>query len=293
MSFAVIVNARAGGRGVPLDEIRAALAAAGVEADLQVTEGSLDDMLRERVASGATVLGVAGGDGSARSAARVLAGTSTALAVFPTGTLNHFARSVGIDSIEAAARAVAGGRIRPIAVGYVDDEPFLNTATFGLYADVVRRRDRMRRWLGKWPAALVAFNVTIARYRPLRLMLSLGDTQIERRTALVGVGVSRRSFPVSEPPPRLEREPELVLSILRARTRRGLLAAGFRTALRVLTRGPADAERDAEILEADAFELSSTSHRLGVTVDGEVVRRGNALRVRLERDALRVVVPES
>lgn len=289
----LVVNVRAGGRGAPLDAIRAALAAVGVTPDVVPVGTRLEDALGAAIAAGAPVAGVAGGDGSARAAARVLAGTTTALAIFPTGTLNHFSRSLGIDSLEAAARAAAGGRIKSVAAGYVDDEPFLNTATFGLYADVVRRRDRLRRPLGRWPAAFVAFNVTIARYHPLRVSLAVDGARLIRTTALVSIGVGRRSFPVKDVPPRLEQEPELVLTILRARTRSGLLGAGMRTALRLVVGLPRDQERDAETLRARELELASPTGRLGVTLDGEIVRMPQRVDVRIRHDVLRVVVPES
>jgi diacylglycerol kinase family enzyme len=51
--------------------------------------------LRQAVSTGASRVLVAGGDGTISSAASVLARTSTALAVLPGGTLNHFARDHG------------------------------------------------------------------------------------------------------------------------------------------------------------------------------------------------------
>ena len=287
----LLVNPRAGGPGVPVDSIQAALETVGVSVRVEAIQPAFDDALRALVAAGEPVIGVAGGDGSARAAARILAGSSSALAMFPIGTLNHFSRSLGIATIEDAARAVAGGRVADVAVGDVDGEPFLNTATFGLYADVVRRRERLRRCLGKWPAALAAFLVTTARYRPLQVTLGVDGQQLRRATALVGVGIGRRSFPVTTVPSRLGTEPELVLSILRPRSPARLFVAGLRTAGRMLTGRAGDEERDVELVRTDAFTLASPSSRLGVTLDGEIVRTGNQARVTLRHDALRVVVP--
>ena len=286
----LVVNPSAGGLGDPTGRLRGKLEAAGVAVDLLTDDLSFERALRAVVEEGAAIVGVAGGDGSMRKAASVLAQSDVALAVFPTGTLNHFSRSLGIDSIDAAVAAVAHGQVERIAVGFVDDEPFLNTATFGLYADVVRRRDRLRRWLGKWPAALIAFNATIARYHPLRVTVDVDGRALERVTGLVSAGVSRRSFPVRDVPMRLEREPELVLSILRAHNRSGLLGTATRTAWRLAAR-KADDDRDAEVLRTSAFALASRSHRLGITLDGDVVGSANEVRVGLRMDALRVVVP--
>lgn len=78
----VLVNPSAGPEAEQASVRRdaAALAAAGVEADLQTT-GDADELMaraREAVAEGVPVLAVAGGDGSQSAAAGVLAGTETA-----------------------------------------------------------------------------------------------------------------------------------------------------------------------------------------------------------------------
>ena len=56
---------------------------------------------------------VGGGDGSVRTAAGVLAGTGVPLGVLPLGTLNHFAKDLGIPlQVEAAAWTIAAGHVR-------------------------------------------------------------------------------------------------------------------------------------------------------------------------------------
>ena len=62
------------------------------------------------VRDGADVVIAAGGDGTVSAVAGALAGTGTALGVLPLGTLNHFARDLGIPAeLDAAARVVAAG----------------------------------------------------------------------------------------------------------------------------------------------------------------------------------------
>jgi diacylglycerol kinase family enzyme len=57
----------------------------------------IDAALAELARAGVPAVGVAGGDGTILSAAEQLAGGTTALAPFPTGTLNHFSRRLGIS----------------------------------------------------------------------------------------------------------------------------------------------------------------------------------------------------
>ena len=79
------------------DRVTAALEAlrqAKVIADVRAVEGhQVEQAAREALAAGAGVVIVGGGDGTVSAAASVLAGSGAALAILPTGTFNHFART--------------------------------------------------------------------------------------------------------------------------------------------------------------------------------------------------------
>ncbi|MBV2366477.1 sphingosine kinase [Streptomonospora sp. NEAU-YY374] len=119
----LLANPVAGGRrGTALAaETARRLLARGVEVDLVAGRDAAEARARARacVAAGADVLAVAGGDGMVHLAVQELAGSTTALAVLPTGTGNDFARALGIPAgaPDAAAAAVAAGRRRRIDLG--------------------------------------------------------------------------------------------------------------------------------------------------------------------------------
>ncbi|MFE3230188.1 diacylglycerol kinase family protein [Nocardia sp. NPDC059228] len=81
------------------------------------------------------------------------------LAVFPTGTLNHFARDPGVRDPRETAAAVATGKVVGVDIARIefDDETgpktrlLLNTAGPGTYPDPVRTRRRWRSRWGRWP----------------------------------------------------------------------------------------------------------------------------------------------
>lgn len=114
----------------------------------------------DEAAGRAEVLGVAGGDGTVNRAAAVALRHGLPLAVLPAGTLDHFARDLGVDDVEQVAAAVRDGQAVEVTVGSAsrdgDDLYFLNTFSIGLYPELVRRRERRQRWLGKWPALALA-----------------------------------------------------------------------------------------------------------------------------------------
>src|SRR6476660_2320179 len=78
------------------EQARAALRAGGGFDIREVPGETLADRVREAAAEGAARILVAGGDGSIGSAAGVLAGTSTELAILPCGTLNHLAKDLAL-----------------------------------------------------------------------------------------------------------------------------------------------------------------------------------------------------
>ena len=176
MAVPILINVGAGlGGGADAEErIRAALDEAGVAGEVRAVAASqLTGSLRELARSGARVVGVAGGDGTLLAAAEALAGGETALAPFPTGTLNHFSRRLGISDLATAATSLGDAREARAPVGVMDDRIFLNTATFGIYADVVRRRERWRPYLRKWGAASVSFLTAFIRMNEVEVGLEV------------------------------------------------------------------------------------------------------------------------
>jgi undecaprenyl-diphosphatase len=137
---------------------------------VEAEEGDLPAAL-QKAAADAEVVGAAGGDGSANAAARVALERDLPLLVVPAGTLNHFARDLGLESVEDAAEAVAHGSVAEVDVGCLGEHLFLNTASAGAYVDLVRVRERWEERLGKWPAFLLAVLYVLLRRKPVEVEL--------------------------------------------------------------------------------------------------------------------------
>jgi undecaprenyl-diphosphatase len=152
----LIVNPHAGSER----ETPEALSAVLPSLELRPCEPSdLHRELVKAVAAGAEIVAVGGGDGTQRTAASVLAHTASTLLPVPLGTFNHFARAIGIDTAEAAGEALEGGTPTRIDLAQVNEEVFLNNASIGWYAEMLRTRmrlsHRMPRQLAKVAALLV------------------------------------------------------------------------------------------------------------------------------------------
>lgn len=97
----------------------------------------LRDAIRAAVDAGAPRLALAGGDGTIASAAGLLVGTATELALVSGGTLNHFARRLGIPPDTPRALEIAAtGKSRTVNVGYVNDRLFLTRARWELMSNM-------------------------------------------------------------------------------------------------------------------------------------------------------------
>lgn len=125
----------------------------------RIVPTSADDditTVMDQAARGCEVLAVAGGDGTVNAGAAAALNHDRPLLVLPDGTLNNFARTLGLTSVDIALRAYADRVLGRVDVGEVDGNIFLNTASFGSYPHVVARRDRWAGRIGKWPAFALA-----------------------------------------------------------------------------------------------------------------------------------------
>jgi undecaprenyl-diphosphatase len=133
----------------------------------------VDALLSEAARSGrAKALGVAGGDGSVASAAAVALEHGLPLAVIAAGTLNHFARDVGLETPQDTADAVLSGQAVRVDVADVNGTPFLNTSSIGAYPEMVRRRDELAGRMGKWLALTVAAAQVLRSQAPVSLVVN-------------------------------------------------------------------------------------------------------------------------
>lgn len=294
MSIPVIVN-RTGGtaasRGDKLeDEIRTAFAEAGVEIDLQLLDGSeIQDAVERAAGQKLVVLG--GGDGTLGGAAGILGKAGSALGILPLGTRNHLARELGIPlDLPGAAKLIAEGRTRRIDLARVNDEPFVNNASVGLYPSLVRRRDiaRKRHGLPKAIAAIPAMFGALANLRNNRLLLDTPEGKQAVKTPMLFVGNNRYALEAGKIGKRESLDGgQLAVYAVAPKSPAGLAAFALRT-----TVGRADPDFDfAAIGEMPEFSVGGARPRIDIALDGEVKCLDLPLRFEIEPGGLTVVAP--
>ena len=293
----VIVLLNRGGGAVAADpkigdKVAAALKDACVDADVELIGGG-DCAVRCRAIAerGDELLVVGGGDGTISAAASALAGTETTLGILPLGTLNHFARDLGVPTkLEEAAKLIAERPERHVDVAEMNDRIFINNSAIGLYPLMVLDRDLQRKRLGrsKRLAMIVASLRTLARFGHQRLTLTVNDEKARIDTPLLFVGNNDYRIDIGAPGQRESVEDgRLSVFVMRKKTRLGFIAASVR-ALFNRTRQ----DDMVKLEDVQRLRVSSRKRMLAVSLDGEVVRAELPFDYKIRRKALRVIAPQ-
>ncbi len=278
----VLVNPGSGPKETGVAELADAF---GGLAEVRATTGQgLAVDVARAVDAGARWVGVAGGDGSQRLAAPILAAAQRPLLPVPCGTRNHFAKDAGLGTIAAAvAAANDGDHTRTVDLAWVGDECFLNTCNLGMYTAIVKERLRRQ---GKLPKR-VADGIGIVReaVRGHRLRLVLDGRPVT--TWAVFIGNSRYGETVGD----LARD-HLDDGLLDVRI---VLANQKVARLRLLGALLGGRLHQTPVMDqvcAPKLEFETPGcHALDVAVDGDVLRLGTPLRLRVDAGALTVLAP--
>jgi diacylglycerol kinase family enzyme len=269
---------------------RAALTMAGFDLET-VQPRELEKRLKQAVDSRTKRILVAGGDGTIATAASLVAKTDIELAILPGGTLNHFARDHNIPAdLGKAALVAAGGVVAGADVGYVNDCVFLNTSSIGAYVTFVRDRDRYEKHIGYTMASVCAFVRALFQLRTFTVTLELEGAKKSYRSSMVFIGVGERELKLPILGNTVKNGKRgLHVMIVRGHKRSRLFAIAFAG----IAKGTKEAEK---IPEFDDFMVEScrielTRPRTTVGLDGELKKMETPLDYRIERDALRLIVP--
>jgi diacylglycerol kinase family enzyme len=289
----LIMNPKSGGGKVEKFDLERRARALGAEVFVLGGSGPVDvaAVARQAVADGADLLGVAGGDGTQALVAGVAAEHDVPFVVISAGTRNHFALDLGLNREDPTTclGALADGVELRVDLGLVNGQTFVNNASFGAYAEVVKtpayRGDKVGTTLDLLPDLLQG-------HRGARLAAQADGTRIEAPQALL---VSNNPY-----------ETEDIAGLgRRARLDGGVLGVvGVRVgsagqAVGLLLGTETDGLRE---LTTERIDVAADAPRIPVGVDGEAVTmstpvtctvRPGALRVRVPRDRPGVPAPAS
>lgn len=287
-SATLLVNRAARGSSrVEPERIARYLRKQGVETQLVLPESAEAGTAAAHKAAerGDELLFVAGGDGTLRDAALGLAGSDTALAALPVGTVNIWAREVGIPhGLRAAVDAHLTGQLRRIDLGRADGSCFLLMASLGWDAEIVRKvRPSWKKRLGDAAYMLEAAR-TIPRLRPSRTHWRTDGTEHDEEIALMVISNTRLyGGLVKFAPEALADDGRLDVVALCPKNPFEVLRLSGRLAL-------SRVEEDVRSVVERADEVQVTTARLPVQLDGDYFGE-TPMTFHVERGALLVSIP--
>ena len=290
-----ILNGRAGSNAAStvVDRVAELFAAHGAKAEMVVVDHPrlLTSLARTHADDPGRTIVAAGGDGTVSAVASALAGKPAALGILPLGTLNHFAKDVGIPvDLDRAIDTILNGIAREVDVGEVNGNIFVNNSSIGLYPAIVRVRSaQQNRGTGKWLAFLRAVYKVMRRCPSFYASLHAnGQLEAPRKTPFIFVGNNRyetTGLRIGE----RDRVDGGHLWVCQApgANRASLLRMALRAVLGKTTPG------ELRVLETDELWVHTRRNRRRVRVanDGEVFTTTAPLHYRIRPKALRVMVP--
>ncbi|HEY2551696.1 MAG TPA: diacylglycerol kinase family protein [Streptosporangiaceae bacterium] len=279
----LIMNPRSGGGKVGQFSLKEKAEAAGAQVTMLDGPEILDvaELARRAVAVGADLLGVAGGDGTQALVAGVAADHDVPFLCISAGTRNHFAMDLGLDRDDPSRclDALTDGVELRIDLGLIGSRTFVNNASFGAYAEVVRspeyRDDKRGTTLQKLPDLL--------KFNDHRLLARAGSVQIDGPQALL---VSNNQYETTD------------IAGLGGRARLdggalGVVAVTVHNAAQAIGLMRRGRGRGLTVLATDQVTVDATQPEIPVGVDGETVMMPTPVRCAVRPRALRVVVPRT
>jgi len=160
---------------------------------LYATRGVDDarELAAKLAADGEPVVIAAGGDGTLNAVVQGLMGTQTALGILPTGTMNVFARELGIPvpnnvvmPLKKALEVIDDGHIKDIDIFLANDRPFIQMAGVGIDAEIIESTSwEMKKALG--PLSYLLSAVRILGDNPPKLHVEMDNGSMEEGVAVV------------------------------------------------------------------------------------------------------------
>lgn len=238
-------------------------------------------LARRAVAEGADLLGVAGGDGTQALVAAVAAAHDLPFLVISAGTRNHFAMDLGLDRTDPTRclDALTDGEELRVDLGIVADRTFVNTVSFGAYAQIVQSPDYRAAKAG---TALNALPDLLLGDEGERLDVDVDGTRLESQQALL---VSNNQYAAVDPltagrRPRLDTG---TLGVL------GIRVDGPVQAAELAVRG--GQATGLHVLTAHQVTVHAAAETIPVAVDGEALNLSTPVTCSINAGVLRVRVP--
>lgn len=232
----------------------------------------------------------AGGDGTLNAVIEGLAGSQTSLGVFPTGTMNVFAREMGIpyDRLENAMEIIDEGHSEEVDLFAMNGAPFVQMAGVGFDAQVIEETTWERKKLLGPLAYLLSATKVLGEKPPLMTITCHEGRSYQGVCLLVGNGsLYGGQFPLFK---KADNSDDLLDVVI-------FKEAGYqfvRDTLRGLAKGGIDPDspgHSVEYVQTKSLEVTS-EQAVPIEIDGELWGRSTQATFDSTGRKLRVFTPK-
>lgn len=260
--------------------------------DCRVIEGkSVEAELRKAAHDDDVEMVLAGGgDGTISAAAATAFKSGKPLAVLPAGTMNLFARALGMPlDLERALVAIARGRMDRIDVATANGRPFVHQYGVGIHARLVRIRNGMT-YGSRVGKMLASFRAILASaVNPPRFEVELHSAEGNRTVMASGIAISNNPLDDS-PVPVAGTLTDGVLGVYLAQsvTTNELLSLAFDVMTGRWRNNAAVSETEVRDLVLRFPKRKRGTHAV---IDGELIDLEAAVTLQIHPRALPVILP--
>ena len=271
---------------------KAVFEAAGHKFEARIVAGKeLMDALR-KAAQEAEVLLAGGGDGTVSAAAGLAYEHETPLAVLPAGTMNLFARSIGIPpDLEEALSALAGGEVQRVDIATANGRVFIHQVSVGIHPKLVKLREQLqyKSRVGKMLASLrAAFGAVL---RPPKFTIELVTPFGSELRRIAGLSVTNNPLDEGHLPiaDRLDRG-LLGIYLVKPLTLRVMLRLAFGMLRGKFKSLPEVIDREAA---KSTIRFPAKRSTAMAVIDGELIKLERQIEFIIHPRGLQVVVPRA
>ncbi len=165
----------------------------------ETTPEGLSEAIKKCIKKHAIIL-VGGGDGTIRTAAHHCVYKSIIMGVLPLGTLNHFAKEMGLPgSVDELVASLKEGHTSKIDLAKVNDHIFINNSSIGFYPKFADKRDEYSKYYNKWLSYIPGFIESLKKHKSFYITIKSKNLNLSLHTSflMISNNVYSYEFPMT------------------------------------------------------------------------------------------------
>ena len=276
------------GTATALTEVTQAFADAQQTAVFHPLSG-LDKVITTLADKKDIVIVAAGGDGTVNAVVNAAIKSPHPVGVLPLGTLNHFAKDIGMPNEPVAAvHALIKGHPQAIDIARVNTLLFVNNSSIGAYPSLVAEREKLSPALSKWPAAFVASLKLLGGLRRRHVIITI-DNQPPQKLRSPFIFIGNNDYKLEQQNFGDRHSLETGMLSMYAVNARNVLAA-IRELFTSLTQGR-HAAKGINYYTAKTITIKFRRPTVQVAHDGEVTQLSSPLTYTILPKSLTIIAP--